>query len=77
MLDQGYAIKVSQTWRDLYTNGQILKMQGGVAVEMQGRLGRRAERWQEICGAYDVRVMAFDIGEACERQDQKRGASLA
>ena len=37
----------------------------GVDVsEVPGRLEIRAERWQEICGACSVRVVAFEIGEA-------------
>ena len=62
--DHGYAIKVPPTWRDLYASGQKLLRQGVDAVEVPGRLGIRAERWQEICGACSVRVVAFDIGEA-------------
>jgi len=62
--DHGYAIKVPPTWRDLYASGQKLLRQGVDAGELPGRLGIRAERWQEICGACSVRVVAFDIGEA-------------
>ena len=62
--DHGYAIKVPPTWRDLYASGQKL-IRGGVdAGEVPGRLGIRAERWQEICGACSVRVVAFDIWDA-------------
>ena len=62
--DHGYAIKVPPTWRDLYASGQKLLRQGVDAAEVPGRLGIRGERWQEICGAWSVRVVAFDIGEA-------------
>ena len=62
--DYGYAIKVSPTWRDLYASGQKLLRQGVEAAEVPRRLGIRAERWQEICGACSVRVVAFEIGEA-------------
>jgi len=62
--DHGYAIKVPPTWRDLYASGQKLLRQGVEATEVPGRLGIRAERWQEICGACSVRVVAFDIGQA-------------
>ena len=62
--DHGYAIKVPPTWRDLYASGQKLLRQGVDAAEVPGRLGIRAERWQEICGACSVRVVAFEIGEA-------------
>ena len=62
--DHGYAIKVPPTWRDLYASGQKLLRQGVEAAEVPGRLGIRAERWQEICGACNVRVVAFEIGEA-------------
>ena len=62
--DHGYAIKVPPTWRDLYASGQKLLRQGVDIAEVPGRLGIRAERWQEICGACSVRVVAFDIGEA-------------
>jgi RNA polymerase sigma-B factor len=62
--DHGYAIKVPPTWRDLYASGQKLLRQGVEAAEVPGRLGIRAERWQEICGACSVRVVAFDIGQA-------------
>jgi RNA polymerase sigma-B factor len=62
--DHGYAIKVPPTWRDLYASGQKLLRQGVEAAEVPGRLGIGVERWQEICGACSVRVVAFDIGEA-------------
>ena len=62
--DHGYAIKVPPTWRDFYASGQKLLRQGVEAAEVPGRLGIRAERWQEICGACSVRVVAFDIWEA-------------
>ena len=62
--DHGYAIKVPPTWRDLYASGQKLLRQGVDIAEVPGRLGIRAERWREICGACSVRVVAFDIGEA-------------
>ena len=62
--DHGYAIKVPPTWRDLYASGQKLLRQGVDATEVPGRLGIRAERWQEICGACSVRVVGFEIGEA-------------
>ena len=62
--DHGYAIKVPPTWRDLYASGQKLLRQGVNPAEVPGRLGIRAQRWQEICGACSVRVVAFDIGEA-------------
>ena len=61
--DHGYAIKVPPTWRDLYASGQKLLRQGVEAAEVPARLGIRAERWQEICGACSVRVVAFDISE--------------
>ena len=61
--DHGYAIKVPPTWRDLYASGQKLMRQGVEAAEVPGRLGVRAERWREICGACSVRVVAFDIWE--------------
>ena len=62
--DHGYAIKVPPTWRDLYASGQKLLRQGVEAAEVPGRLGIRAERWREICGACSVRVVAFDNWEA-------------
>ena len=55
---------MAATWRDLYASGQKLLRQGVEAAEVPGRLGIRAERWQEICGACSVRVVAFEIGEA-------------
>ena len=61
--DHGYAIKVPPTWRDLYASGQKLLRQGVEADEVPGRLGIRAERWRDICGACSVRVVAFEIGE--------------
>ena len=61
--DHGYAIKVTRTWRDLYASGQKLLRQGVEAGEVPGRLGIRAERWQEICGACSVRVVAFGVEE--------------
>ena len=62
--DHGYAIKVPPTWRDLYASGQKLLRQGVEAAEVPGRLGIRAERWRDICGACSVRVVAFEIGQA-------------
>jgi len=62
--DHGYAIKVPPTWRDLYASGQKLLRQGVDASDVPGRLGITAERWRDICGACNVRVVAFDIGEA-------------
>jgi len=61
--DHGYAIKVPPTWRDLYASGQKLLRQGVEAAEVPGRLGIRAERWQEICGACSVRVVALGVEE--------------
>ena len=61
--DHGYAIKVPPTWRDLYASGQKLLRQGVEAAEVPGRLGIRAERWREICGACSVRVVAFGVEE--------------
>ena len=61
--DHGYAIKVPPTWRDLYASGQKLLRQGVDAAEVPGRLGIRAERWQEICGACSVRVVAWGVEE--------------
>ena len=62
--DYGYAIKVPPTWRDFYASGQKLLRQGGSEPDIPSRLGIRAERWLEICGACSVRVVAFDVGEA-------------
>ena len=62
--DHGYAIKVSPTRRDLYASGQKLLRQGVEAAEVPGRLGIRAERWEEICLACSVRVVVFEIGQA-------------
>ena len=59
--DHGYAIKVPPTWRDLYASGQKLLRQGVDAAEVPGRLGIRAERWEEICGACSVRVVALGV----------------
>ncbi len=61
--DHGYAIKVPPTWRDLYASGQKLLRQGVDATDVPGRLGIRAERWREICGACSVRVVAFGVEE--------------
>jgi hypothetical protein len=61
--DHGYAIKVPPTWRDLYASGQKLMRNGVDAAEVAGRLGIRAERWREICGACRVRVVAFGVEE--------------
>ena len=61
--DHGYAIKVPPTWRDLYASGQKLLRQGVDAAEVPGRLGIRAERWQEICGACSLRVVALGVWE--------------
>ena len=61
--DHGYAIKVPPTWRDLYASGQKLLCQGVEAAEVPGRLGIREERWQEICGACSVRVVALGVEE--------------
>ena len=59
--DHGYAIKVPPTWRDLYASGQKLLRQGVEAAEVPGQLGIGVERWQEICGACSVRVVAFGV----------------
>ena len=59
--DHGYAIKVPPTWRDLYASGQKLMRQGVEAREVPGRLGIGVERWQEICGACSVRVVALGV----------------
>jgi len=59
--DHGYAIKVPPTWRDLYASGQKLLRQGVEASEVPGRLGIGVERWQEICGACSVRVVALGV----------------
>jgi len=59
--DHGYAIKVPPTWRDLYASGQKLMRNGVDAAEVAGRLGIRAERWREICGACRVRVVALGV----------------
>ena len=59
--DHGYAIKVPPTWRDLYASGQKLLRQGVEAAEVPGRLGIGVERWQEICGACSVRVVALGV----------------
>ena len=61
--DHGYAIKVPPTWRDLYASGQKLLRQGVETAEVPGRLGIRAERWEEICGACSVRVVALGVEE--------------
>jgi len=61
--DHGYAIKVPPTWRDLYASGQKLLRQGVEVGEVPGRLGIRAERWREICGACSVRVVALGVEE--------------
>jgi len=61
--DHGYAIKVPPTWRDLYASGQKLLRQGVEAREVPGRLGIGVERWQEICGACSVRVVALGVEE--------------
>jgi len=61
--DHGYAIKVPPTWRDLYASGQKLLRQGVEAAEVPGQLGIRAERWQEICWACSVRVVALGVEE--------------
>ena len=61
--DYGYAIKVSPTWRDLYASGQKLLRQALYAAEVPRRLGIWAERWQEICGACSVRVVALRVEE--------------
>jgi len=59
--DHGYAIKVPPTWRDLYASGQKLLRQGIDAAEVPGRLGIGSERWQEICWACSVRVVALGV----------------
>ena len=59
--DHGYAIKVPPTWRDLYASGQKLLRQGVSERDIPSQLGIRAERWQEICGACSVRVVALGV----------------
>ena len=55
------ATKVPPTWRDLYASGQKLLRHGVEAAEVPGRLGIRAERWREICGACSVRLVALGV----------------
>ena len=55
------ATKVPPTWRDLYASGQKLLMQGVSERDIPLRLGIRAERWLEICGACSVRVVALGV----------------
>ena len=59
----GYAIKVPPTWWDLYASGQMLLRQGVSERDIPGRMGIRAERWREICGACRVRVVALGVEE--------------
>jgi len=56
-------IKVPPTFRDLYASGQKLLRQRVKAAELPGRLGIRAERWQEISGACSVRLVALGVEE--------------
>ena len=50
-------------YRQPYASGQKLLRQGVEAAEVPGRLGVRAERWREICGACNVRVVALGVEE--------------
>ena len=54
---------MAATWRDLYASGQKLLRQALYAAEVPRRLGIRAERWQEICGACSVRVVTIGVEE--------------
>ena len=58
-----FLVNVPPTWPDLYASGQKLLRQGVEAGELPGRLGIRAERWQEICCACSVRVVALGVEE--------------
>ena len=64
LVDLERSDQCATTWRDPYASGQKLLRQGVETAEVPGRLGIRAERWREICGACSVRVVAFEIGEA-------------
>ena len=64
--DHGYAIKVPLTWRDLHASGQKLLRQGVEAADVPGRLGIRAERWEEIRGACSLWVVALGIQEVAD-----------
>ncbi len=49
-------------WRELHARGQKLLRNGIPAGEIPGRLGLSLERWDEICEACAVRVVAMPLG---------------
>ena len=56
-------INLSPTWLEPYSSRNKSRRQVVDAGEVPGRLGIRAERWQEICGACSVRVVALGVEE--------------
>jgi len=52
-------IQVPPTWRDLFASRQQLLQQGLDAVKVPGRVGIKAERWQQSCLACRGRVVAL------------------
>ena len=61
MRNKIFFVNVPLTCRDLYASGQKLLRQGVDASEVPGRLGIKSERWQEICWAWSVRVVALGV----------------
>ena len=61
--DHGFAIKVPPTRRSIDFNGQKLGRQGEDPAAVPEHLGIRAERWQEICWAWNVRAGELEVGE--------------
>jgi len=59
--DKGFLISVPGRWRELHARGQKLLRNGIPAGEIPGRLGLSLERWDEICEACAVRVVAMPL----------------
>jgi DNA-directed RNA polymerase specialized sigma subunit len=59
--DKGFLIKVPASWRELHARGQKLLRLGTPVVEVPELLGVGAERWREIVGACNQKVVAIEV----------------
>jgi len=61
--DKGFLISVPGRWRELHARGQKLLREGTAAQDIPERLGIKGGRWDEICQACTVRVVAMQISQ--------------